>query len=163
MIEMSTLRLVVKTKSLSSTKLSLLRGNIIEEEFLFCNALQTIPTGRDVFNMVKSCFQKNHIPMETIGSICTDGAPAMLGNRSGFVSLIRNEVPDVIITHCILHRHALMSRTLPSSLQYIMNSCVKIINFIRGRALNHRLFLIFYSKFDDYVLLFHNGVKWLSG
>jgi hypothetical protein len=28
----------------------------------------------------------------------------MLGNTSGFAALVKNEVPHVVITHCILHR-----------------------------------------------------------
>ena len=45
-----------------------------------------------------------------------------------------------------------------------MDSCVKIINYIRGRALNHRLFEAFCSDLDDdaSVLLFHTDVRWLS-
>uniref|UniRef100_A0A8C4TCW7 Uncharacterized protein n=1 Tax=Erpetoichthys calabaricus TaxID=27687 RepID=A0A8C4TCW7_ERPCA len=115
------------------------KGNVIEEEFLFCKSLETTTTARDIFNTVKR-------------------------NRSGFVTLVRNEVPEVTVTHCILHRQALVSKTLPVTLKNVMDSCVKIINFIRGRALNHRLFKAFCSELNDdaSILLFHTEVRWLS-
>ena len=42
-----------------------------------------------------------------------------------------------------------MSKTLPLTLKNVMDSCVKIVNFIRGRANNHRLFKAFCSDLDD--------------
>ncbi|XP_051784720.1 protein ZBED8-like [Erpetoichthys calabaricus] len=139
------------------------KGNAIEEEFLFCKSLETTTTARDVFNTVKSFFNTNEIPLQIIGSICTDSAPVMLGNRSGFVTLVRNEVPEVTVTHCILHLQALVSKTLPVTLKNVVDSCVKIINFIRGRALNHRLFNAFCSELNDdaSILLFHTEVRWI--
>lgn len=115
----------------------------IKEEFLFCNSLLGTTKASDVFEMIKSFFTEQNVDWKTkLGSICTDGAPAMLGNTSGFATLVKKEIPQVIITHCFLHRQALASRTLPTFLKEVMSTCVKIINFIRSRALNHRLFKI---------------------
>ena len=72
-----------------------------------------------------------------IGSICTDGAPAMLGNRSGFAAVLKNKIPQLKVTHCQLHRQALAFKTLPQCLKNALNSCVKIMNYIRDCALNH--------------------------
>ena len=77
-----------------------------------------------------------------ISSICTDGAPAMLGNRSGFAAMLKKEIPELKVTHCLLHRQALAFETLPSCLKDSLNSCEKIVNFIKARALNHRLFFV---------------------
>ena len=62
---------------------------------------------------MKSLFNTNYIPLQRIGSICTYDAPAMLESQSGFVILMRNEIPEVMITHCILHRQVLVSKALP--------------------------------------------------
>ena len=67
-------------------------------------------------------------------------------------------------THCFLHRHALEPKTLPWKLQKLLDIFVKVINWIRCRALNHR---IFKSLCQDYgsehlVLLFRTEVRWLS-
>ncbi|KAI6656166.1 hypothetical protein LOD99_1510 [Oopsacas minuta] len=42
-----------------------------------------------------------------LGSLCTDGAPAMLGNKLGFAALVKKKAPNVTVTHCFLHQHAL--------------------------------------------------------
>jgi hypothetical protein len=40
----------------------------------------------------------------------------MPGNTSGFATSVRKEAPHVFVTHCLLHRHALATKTLPTSL-----------------------------------------------
>ena len=77
---------------------------------------------------------------------------------------MKKEIPDLQITHCFLHRHALASKTLPPNLKKVLDTCVKIINWIRGRALNHRIFKSFCEDLgcEHSVLLFHTEVRWLS-
>ncbi|KAI6659596.1 Protein ZBED8-like [Oopsacas minuta] len=68
----------------------------------------------DIFENVKSFFaMRNFDWKKNLGSLCTDGAPTMLGNRSGFAALVKKEAPNVTVTQCFLHRHALASKTLP--------------------------------------------------
>ena len=55
-----------------------MKGNAIEEEFLFCKSLETTTIARDVFNKMKSFFDTSEIPLQVIGSICTDGASILL-------------------------------------------------------------------------------------
>ncbi|XP_013771999.1 protein ZBED8-like [Limulus polyphemus] len=102
--------------------------------------------------------------MNIVGSICTDGAPAMLGNRSGFATLMKREIPEVRVTHCLLHQYALAVKTLPKSLQEVLSTCVKIVNVIRGRSLSHRLFQVFCESMDSEhtVLVYHTEVRWPS-
>lgn len=85
----------------------------------------------------------------------------MLGNTSDFAALVKKEIPHVIITHYFLHRQALASRTLPAFLKEVMSTCVKIINFIRARALNHGLFKILCQEMgSEYeVLLYYTEVR----
>ena len=88
----------------------------------------------------------------------------MHGNTSGFVALVKKEALQVIVTHCFLHRHALASKTLPALLKEVLSTGVKIFNFIRARALNHRIFKRFClemgAKYE--VLLYHTEVRRLS-
>ena len=99
-----------------------------------------------------------------LGSLCTDGAPAMLGNTSGFATLVRKEAPNVTVTHCFLHRHALASKTLSTFLKEVLSTAVKVVNYIRARALNHRIFKRFCQEMGaEYeVLLYHTEIRWLS-
>ena len=82
-------------------------GNEIKEELLFCEPLLKTAKASDVFQKVHNFFVKQNFDWKKkIGSICTDGAPAMLGNKSEFAALVKKEAPNVTVTHCMLYRHA---------------------------------------------------------
>lgn len=57
----------------------------LKDEFLFCEILQTTTKEADVFRLLDDCFLKHQIQWEKVGSICTDGAPAMV-DRYVFIS-----------------------------------------------------------------------------
>ena len=99
----------------------------LKEEFLFCESLQTTATASDVMNLIKAFFGKHDIPLEKIGFACTDGALAMLGCKLGFVTLLKEMNSNLVIIHCILHRYALMSKTLPDNLKEVMDSAVHML------------------------------------
>ena len=87
-----------------------------------------------------------------------------MGKRSGFVALVKKKCPDVIVTHCVLHRHALAIKTLPKELSDAMAFVVATVNFIRARALSHRLFQVFCKDIGAAYthLLYYTEVRWLS-
>ena len=93
--------------------------------------------------------------------ICTDEAPAMLGSQSGFVTSYTKSAKCI---HCMIHRQALASKTLPSELQDTLNTMIKTVNSVKGSALNTRLFKRLCQDMDaaHETLLFHTAVRWLS-
>ena len=78
-----------------------------------------------------------------MGSVCTDGVPAMIGHRSGFVALMKQVAPHIVSNYCAIHKYALACNTLPLELKSVLDSVVKAMNFIRGRAVNSQLFKAF--------------------
>ncbi|XP_068237067.1 zinc finger BED domain-containing protein 5-like [Palaemon carinicauda] len=88
----------------------------------------------------------------------------MIGVKGGFVTLVKNEWPHVTSSHCSLHRYALASKTLPPRLLEVMDVAVKVINFIRAKAKNHRLFQLLANEMgaQHVGLLFYTKVRWLS-
>ncbi|XP_068246891.1 protein FAM200C-like [Palaemon carinicauda] len=136
----------------------------VEGSFLFCQSLKTTAQSKDVFDNIQEFFSRNELHLDRIGSICTDGAPVMLGNRSGFAALMRKEIPKLKIIHCFLHCHALAAKTLSPDLEKTLNVCVEAMNLIRSQALNHRLFQSLCEEIgqEQTVLLYHTEVRWLS-
>ena len=67
-----------------------------------CNMVE-----KNILSPYNVFFNTNDILLQAIRSIGTDNAPAMLGNQSRFVTLMKNEIAEVEATHCIFHRQAL--------------------------------------------------------
>ncbi|CAG9821260.1 unnamed protein product [Phaedon cochleariae] len=113
--------------------------------------------------MIRSFFETNELKWETCVEYCTDGA-AMLGSRSGFQKKIKELAPLAKGLHCMIHRFALAIKTLPEPLQEVLNSLIKIVNYIKSSALNTRLFkeLCKDMNSDHETLLFYIAVRWLS-
>jgi hypothetical protein len=68
-------------------------SSTIEEEMLFCKPLKSTTRAIDIFNTVESFFEKNNLKWNKLVGVCTDGAPSMIGARSGFISKIKNKNP----------------------------------------------------------------------
>ncbi|XP_068250356.1 zinc finger BED domain-containing protein 5-like [Palaemon carinicauda] len=58
----------------------------IEENFLFCKRLETTITGEYLFKLVDSFIKEEGLRWDQCSSVCSDGAPAMLGARRGFTA-----------------------------------------------------------------------------
>ena len=107
------------------------------EEMMLCCPLETTAKAIDVLAVVSTFFEENNLSWDKLVGVCTDGAPAMLGSRSGFVTKIKQKSPSAVGTHCVIHREALAARTLPVELMNSLNSVIKIVNFIKVGPLIH--------------------------
>ena len=136
----------------------------IEETILFCSPLQSTTRAADILQKVDDYFKKWDLKWENLCSVCTDGAPAMIGARSGFAKRVKERASGATSVHCMIHRQALASRTLPSDLQSTLNIAIKMVNFVKKSALNTRLFSKLCKDMSaDYItLLYHTDVRWLS-
>ena len=119
------------------------KENAIVNEFLFCQEMKKGTRAKDVSDLVNAFLRENSIAWNKVGSVCTDGAPAMIGHRSGFVAPLKQVAPHIVSNHCAIYKYALACMTLPLELKSVLDSVVKALNFIRGRAVNSRLFRAF--------------------
>ncbi|KAF2885903.1 hypothetical protein ILUMI_20270 [Ignelater luminosus] len=134
------------------------------EELLAILPLKGNTRGEDLFKVIDEFITKSNISYDKMVSLSTDGAPAMIGKEKGVVKRIRDKNSGLISYQCIIHQAALCGK-LSATLKEVMDSFVKLINFMRSHsALQHRHFKEFLSECDSAYsdLLQHNNVRWLS-
>jgi hypothetical protein len=68
-------------------------------EFLLLKPLEITTNARDIFKVVSNVFEEHGIEWKNLCAVCTDGAPAMLGCRSGFQAFPLGE----FLTFTLLH------------------------------------------------------------
>ena len=136
----------------------------INQEFLFCQPLETTSKAIDVFQMLIDFFDKTELSWSKLVGVCTDGAPAMIGANSGLISLVKQKHPAVQGTHCMIHKAALVSKTIPKRLHECMSVVIKVVYYVKSSALNTRLFskLCKDMDADHTALLYLTQVRWLS-
>ncbi|KAK4887827.1 hypothetical protein RN001_004098 [Aquatica leii] len=137
---------------------------IFREELLAILPLKGNTRGEDLFKVIDEFITKSNISYDKLVSLLTDGAPEMIGKEKGVVKRIRIKNAGLISYQCIIYQAALYG-TLSAALKGLMDSLVKLINFMKSHsALQHRHFKLCLSECDSAYsdLLQHNNVRWLS-
>ena len=65
------------------------KDDMIKEDFLFCRPLTTTTKAANVKKLVDDFFRDNNLSWDMVSAVCSDGAPVMLGQKSGFSSLVK--------------------------------------------------------------------------
>ncbi len=99
--------------------------------------------------------RKNDIDWERCCGICSDGAKSMMSRHSGFISRVIEVAPRAVWTHCTIHRQALAAKKMPNDLWSVLDEAVKIVNLIKARPLNARLFQVLCDELHYKQLLLH--------
>ncbi|XP_066569411.1 general transcription factor II-I repeat domain-containing protein 2A-like [Amia ocellicauda] len=94
-----------------------------------------------------------------------DGCPNL---TVGLLKLMKDQVKaanpeqEFFFLHCIIHQEVLSKTVL--KLTHVVDTVTKVVNFIRGKALNHRQFVTLLeeseSEYTD--LPYHSNVRWIS-
>ncbi|XP_065254448.1 zinc finger BED domain-containing protein 5-like [Emys orbicularis] len=137
---------------------------LVEEDLLFCRPLEERTTGEDIFNLTNAYFQEKEIDWSHCLGICTDVATSMTGKYTGFVARTKKVVSKVSWTHCSIHRQALATKHMPEGLKEVLDNAVKMVNFIKSRPTNSRIFHVLCEEMGSIhdCLLTHTEVRWLS-
>ncbi|GFY36570.1 general transcription factor II-I repeat domain-containing protein 2 [Trichonephila clavipes] len=132
-----------------------------KEEFLKNFPLTARTQGKDIFSLFKKFAIENKLPLKKLSSITTDGARAMTGKENGFIGLCRKDplFPKFIAYHCLIHQEMLFAKTI--NFNHSMSIVTKIINSIKAKVTQHRLFKLFLenenTEFKDFFI-----VRWLT-
>ena len=91
-------------------------NDIVKTELLMSKEVFGTTKGKDIFIILDEFFKKNYLEWSKLVGCTTDGAPAMLGRKSGFQSYVKAVSPKIIFTHCFIHRFAICAKVLPPEL-----------------------------------------------
>ena len=81
-------------------------------------SLKDSTTGQDILDSVLLCLKEFNLDLSKLVSVTTDGAPAMVGVRKGFVALLKKHMVtagyenEVIKLHCSIHQETLCAKIL---------------------------------------------------
>ena len=103
----------------------------MQEEFLFCKRLPECTTSAEIFEVIDAFFRENDISWAKCVALCTDGARAMAGLKSGLIVLVRHAAREVIWTHCMLHRESLVAKDMSTELSDVMDLVMKVVNKVK--------------------------------
>ncbi|XP_073537652.1 general transcription factor II-I repeat domain-containing protein 2A-like [Phyllobates terribilis] len=139
-------------------------GDTLREESLAVLPMKGTTKGEDLFKSLTELAKKKNLPMDKLISVCTDGAPCMVGKNKRFVALLReHEKRPILSFHCILHQEALCAQMCVEQVGEVMSLVIQVVNFIVARALDRQFKTLLDAVGNNYPgLLLHNNVHWLS-
>jgi hypothetical protein len=84
----------------------------------------------------------------------------MIGITCGFTAYVKANVPERTSSHCIIHCQDPAVRKIPNALKMVLDKVEKILNFIKSRPLNSRIFSVLSNKMGSSytTLLLHTEV-----
>ena len=78
-------------------------------------------TAQGLYQAVKNLLKEKNIPFETIVGLGSDNCASMMGQKSGFKKLLKDDIPSVFVMGCICHSTALCAshavKVLPAYLE----------------------------------------------
>jgi hypothetical protein len=102
----------------------------IQEKYFCCKELPETSKGQDIFNVLSSYMESRGLSWRNYVGICTDCAPSMLGSMRGFTYLVKKESPDVVTTHCLLHKKMLVSKALGDGMKNVVGGATKWLTLL---------------------------------
>ena len=126
--------------------------------------MDSTTTGENIFELVNENVLLSKLKWSNCVSVCSDGCPSMQQKNKGFVAYMHQTNPNVVIVHCMIHREALVGKSLPKDLQAVMIQVSQVANFITSWPLQNQLVsqLCKAMNSEYEYLLYHTEVRWLS-
>lgn len=95
--------------------------------------------------------------------VCSDASRGVDRKIAGTVTWIKYVAPESTRSHCLLHRHALAVKIMPTSLENMLDQAVQIINYIEAWLHQPRLLKILCEELGaQHTALLNTEVRRLS-
>ena len=95
----------------------LIRNNTGKTELLLSQELIATMKGKDAFNVLANFFEQKELDWKIMLVGCTtDGAPAVLGRKSGFQAYVKDVSAKATLVQYFIHRFALCTKVSFSDL-----------------------------------------------
>ncbi|XP_068246870.1 protein FAM200C-like [Palaemon carinicauda] len=126
-----------------------------------CKSVTELVLGKDSANKLSQISLSNDTVQKRIDELCQDNKDQTLHQEraSPIFAIQCDETTDIALCSQLLIA-ALVSRTLPAEMMDVLNVAVMVVNFIKARALNIRLFKLLCKdmEFEHKALLFHTNI-----
>ena len=129
-------------------------------------SLQLPDTSKGIylFNIFFSYLETEGFSWKDIVGICSDCAPSMVGSIKEFASLVEQENPVIISTHCFLYRQVLISKSLWEEQGNVFDDVTIMAYFIKQKPVYFRMFKWLFENLDKEHLnvLLCTEIWWLN-
>ncbi|XP_072395239.1 protein FAM200C-like [Diabrotica undecimpunctata] len=117
----------------------------VTEELLQLHHMEDGTKGINIFVTVSDDV-KNIGGFQKCSCVCTEGAKAMTGRKTGLAGLLRENGVNCVMFRCIIHQEALCGKII--KINDTMKTVVQIVSSLRGgnRAQRHRKFISFLKE-----------------
>nr|XP_014352073.1 PREDICTED: SCAN domain-containing protein 3-like [Latimeria chalumnae] len=123
------------------------------------------PTGKHIFESVKTRLDECHISFDNLCGLTADGAAAMQSARVGVLNCFQEICTQkLFMFHCFAHQEVLASKASMKTMDEVESIVKKSINAVNTSSINKGRFTAL-CKMDSEthkVLLNYNPVRWLS-
>ena len=112
-------------------------------QFLCCKKFPLTTKGLDIFNILTACLEKYGLSWDSCVEKCTDETPSMVESIKRFhisSGKTKSDHHAIANTLFFLHGEVLVSKKTQDELQQVPNQMIKVVNYIKTRALKSRLF-----------------------
>lgn len=122
-------------------------------------------SARGLFQSLKQCFSDHQIPLKNVVAFCSDTTNVMMGNNHSVATLLRDELPNIIIVKCSCHMIHLCASyaclKLPKSLEDLCRNIFTHFNLSSKRQDAFKEFQNFVGV-EPHKILSPGQTRWLS-
>jgi hypothetical protein len=126
----------------------------VEEEVLVCTYLPINNIGEDSYYLTDLCLAEKSLSWKQSVHICTDSTCAMVQKMHDFIGHIKAIAPECSISHSIIQCQGLAVKHIPDTLIKLSDEVVKIVNFVKSRPMNSRIFGVLCDEMGNMTMLF---------